>query len=58
VIDCRKPDDSDRDEEIDNEMGEPKSSTEVEVKSSAESPSTDLGATTVDTTTDKKSVTG
>jgi hypothetical protein len=49
VIDCRKPDDSDRDEEIDNEMGEPKSSEEED----GESPSADLGTTAVE-----KSVTG
>jgi hypothetical protein len=50
MIYCRKPDDTD--EETDDEEGEVKSSVE-----DVESPSADLGATAVDTTTDK-SVTG
>jgi hypothetical protein len=61
VIDCRKLGDCDGDKESDNEVGEPKSSSDGKVKSLAEDrepPLADLGATAVDTTTDEKSVTG
>jgi hypothetical protein len=61
VIDCRKLGDTDGDKEIDNEVGEPKSSSYDEVKSLAEDmepPLADLKATTVETTTDENSVTG
>lgn len=52
--------DNDGGKESDNEVGEHKSSSDGKVKSLAEDgepPSAELGATTVDTTTDEKSVT-